>query len=284
MPGDYTISPARYEDHSTLADFLAFEYFVHRHLDWRTSLDWLGHQPFNVAKADGELVACYAAPPEPESVAWIRLFACAAMYSRQNLLKHFLELSLSEYKPGVEMIAALGLENWFSKNLIQLNFELYQQIIVLEWEDKAPLRTFPADSSFYLRLMDQKDLAEVAALDALCFPPLWQIPMAGMKHAFLASGHATVIELDQQIVGYQITTEALSSAHLARIAVHPNYRGINLGASLLHNLFRHYQKLGIHRITVNTQNDNLTSQSLYKKAGFVLIDESYPVFIQRLPG
>ena len=59
MANNIKTRPAKKNDFSELANFLSFEYFVHRHLDWRSSLDWLGHQPFLIAENEREIVAIF---------------------------------------------------------------------------------------------------------------------------------------------------------------------------------------------------------------------------------
>ena len=66
-----------------------------------------------------------------------------------------------------------------------------------------------------------------------------------MRKAYLQSGYATAAYINQQLVGYQITTEAPSFAHLARLAVDPNFQGKNIGKILVKNLIDYYSNKGI---------------------------------------
>lgn len=272
---------ASVDDREKLDEFLSFEYFVHRHLDWRKSLDWLGSQPFWIAEINREIIAAYAAPPEPETAAWVRLFACNATFSRLRIWEELFQRSLSQYQGSVESIAALGIENWFINMLGESRFEYFQDVIVLEWQSKKwqPMENNCKEN---LRPMNKADLPKVANLDKLCFPPIWQLPLTAMHSAFDQSDYATVIETNGNIIAYQISTSSLSAAHLARIAVSPQEQGKSLGHHLLDNLIAHYKKIGVRQITVNTQHDNLASQALYKKAGFIPIGEKYPVFVYPL--
>lgn len=277
MPSEITFYLAQEDDLEDLSTFLSFEYFVHRHLDWRTSLDWLGRQPFWIAKANDEIIACFCAVPEFEQVAWIRLFACSALYSKNLLWQEFFQRSLKQLSSQVKLIAALGTENWFINLMEYANFEISQRIIVFEWEPQL-VEDIPLPPGYVLRNFDHQDIEQVHSLDKLCFSPLWQMSQEAMGLALDQSGYATLIETNHQIIAYQITTESLSSAHLARIAVHPNHQGKKLGKCILHNLLSTYAVQGIRRITVNTQNDNLKSQALYRQSGFVLTEEQYPVY------
>jgi len=103
-----------------------------------------------------------------------------------------------------------------------------------------------------------------------------------MNLAFLQSGYATVVENNDNVIGYQITTENLSAAHLARIAVLPEFQKNGIAGYLVSDLINFYKKSGFSRITVNTQNDNQSSAMLYKKFGFSLLPDHYPVFTYQL--
>ncbi len=277
MSAEITFHLAQPDHLDDLSLFLSFEYFVHRHLDWRDSLDWLGQQPFWIAKANDETIACFCASPEPEQVAWIRLFACSALYSKTQLWQEFFQRSLKQLGPNVKTIGALGTENWFINLITHAQFEITQRIIVFEWETR-PITPLPLPSGYRLRKFDLNDVTKVFELDRLCFDPLWQMSPPAMVNALELSGYATVIEHNQEIIAYQITTESLSSAHLARIAVHPQHQGKKIGKMILDDLLSTYAKMGLSRITVNTQNDNLKSQALYRQAGFLRTEEEYPVF------
>ena len=51
------VRTARPDDRQALANLIHFEVYVHRHLDWRHPLDWLGCQPYlnSRAKQPGDL-------------------------------------------------------------------------------------------------------------------------------------------------------------------------------------------------------------------------------------
>ncbi len=277
MSSDITFLPAQPDDYDELSMFLSFEYFVHRHLDWRSSLDWLGQQPFWLAKVKGEIIACFAAVPEPDAYAWVRLFACSALYSRTALWGEFFQRSLQIFATEVKTVGALGVEKWFVKLLDHSDFRLFQKIIVLEWV-KNNISRLPLPEGLHLRNMTARDFGKVFLLDQKCFTPAWQLSLSAMENAFHQAGYATVIERDNHIIAYQITTESLSSAHLARIAVDPDLQGQRLGKIILNDLLHYYTRYGIERFTVNTQNDNFKSQALYHQAGFVETEENYAVY------
>ena len=277
MHNGIEIRQASFEDYVPLANFLSFEYFVHRHLDWRTSLDWLGKEPFLIAEYNQEIIACFAAPNDVASTTWVRVFACANSFPKDEIWDLFFEKALDIFDSKIKTVGALGILNWFVHMIEKTKFKLTQEIIVLERSDSSSVDD-KIGNEYFIRKLDPDDLPYVVELDELSFPPLWQMPMETMRLAYLQSGYSTVIEKDQQIIGYQITTDALSSAHLARIAVRPDLQKRGLAGFLLTDVINYYQKIGISRLTVNTQNDNFASQMLYKKFGFERLNEHYPVY------
>jgi len=281
MQNEIKIRPASFDDYVPLANFLSFEYFVHRHLDWRTSLDWLGKDPFLIAEFNHEIVACFAAPNDVVTTTWVRLYACASSFPKDEIWERFFEKAIQLFDTRIKTVGALGILNWFVHMIEKTSFKQTQEIIVLERNDPIKLNN-GLGNELFIRKLDPDDLVDVAKLDEGCFPPLWQMPLETMRLAYLQSGYSTVIEKNQQIIGYQITTDALSSAHLARIAIRPDIQKQGLAGFLLTDVINYYQKMGITRLTVNTQNDNFASQMLYKKFGFQRMDEHYPVYTFRI--
>ena len=80
------------------------------------------------------------------------------------------------------------------------------------------------------------------------------------------------------LVGYQISTASPLGGHLARLAVCPEQQCKGIGYSLVVDTLSQFNRRGAQRVTVNTQQDNLASLSLYKKAGFRETREQYPVY------
>ena len=95
---------------------------------------------------------------------------------------------------------------------------------------------------------------------------------------------ATVVEVQNEIVGYQISTANARGGHLARLAIDPNYQGRGIGRVLLSDLLEQFSRWGSLNVTVNTQVDNVASLALYENAGFRRTGEIYPVYQSILNG
>ena len=280
---DLAIRTAKLSDESRLSNLLYFESYVHRHLDWRTPLDWLGEPEYWVAEQSGLVNAALACPPDPENVAWIRLFVHSNLLSGTEAWHVLWETARQSFanRCGVTTVAAIVLHEWFQKLLQANGFTERQRIVLLEHVD-GNFRERPMPAGLTIRPMQREDLPAVTQLDAAAFDPIWRNSLSALQRAFSQSGSATVAYCDGQLVGYQISTRNSFGVHLARLAVAPTFQGKGLGYAIVQDLLRRIYRMGIFRLTVNTQSDNGTSLSLYHKIGFTLTGESYPVYTYQI--
>lgn len=279
-----SVREATVADRHKLANLIHFEVYVHRHLDWRPPLDWLGRDPYLVAEQDGKIIAALACPPDPPHIAWIRLFAVSSNVSISRAWQALWPEALDrlENKQSVYRVAAIPLQGWF-KNILQANqFEESHQVVMLSWE-RGTVPARPAKTSQgSIRPMTLDDLDAVEAVDAASFVPEWQNSKDCLEMAFEQAAVATVFEVNGIIAGYQISTSTPMGGHLARLAVHPDHQREGIGYTLVRDMLSQFERRGAQRVTVNTQQDNRTSLSLYRKAGFRMTGESYPVFHHEL--
>ena len=272
------VRPAVPQDQHQIANLMFFESHVHRHLDWRAPLDWLGSPYYWVVEESERIKAVLACPQDPAGVAWVRLFA----HARQISLGDAWGVLWKAAQRGIERqggatVALIAMHQWLSDLLIKNNFTHTQDIIMLEWKGKeVPEQSLP--DSLTVREMQPGDLSEVAVLDAAAFMPLWQNPLDALERALPQATSATVVEDAQGLVAYQISTANPFGAHLARLAVRPDAQRQGIGSLIVADLIRRLNDKGSSHLTVNTQSDNLASLALYEKMEFVLTGETFPVF------
>ncbi len=65
---DLQVRPAVLTDQRQIANLIQVSSHVHRHLDWRSPLDWIGSPPFFVIESQGQIIAALGCPPEPPSL------------------------------------------------------------------------------------------------------------------------------------------------------------------------------------------------------------------------
>jgi len=271
------VRPADLSDQQQLSNLIFFENRLHRHLDWRSPLEWLG-APFYWALDDsGQIMAALACPPEREGIAWVRLFVYSGRWSAENAWAMLWQTAREEIaRAGGAKVAAIAIQPWFQNLLGASGFENRQQIVLLEWRYQPTAARETA--GIRIRKMTEADLPDVEKTDAASFDPLWQNPLETLRRAYAQALYATVAESENGIIGYQISTGGEQRAHLARLAVHPAVQGKGAGRALLQDLFVSLTYMGILRLSVNTQSDNQASLSLYQRMGFMRTGEQFPVY------
>ncbi len=273
-----SIRSAEEQDRKQLANLIHFETSVHRHLDWRPPLDWMGKKPYLVAEGQHGLLAALVCPPDPPDVAWIRLFAVSSEWNVSEAWQHLWPQACFQLsKLGDIHVAAIPLQEWFRDLLEKSQFHQTRNIVLLTWERGTHLPT-PLDLPVTIRPMNFDDLPAVKELDWAAFRDLWRNSLESLQLAFRQSAVATVAEDEQGLLGYQISTASPMGGHLARLAVLPQAQVRGIGYALVYDLVKQFERRGAVRVTVNTQEDNTSSLSLYRKAGFRRTGEMYPVY------
>lgn len=276
---EMVIREAKLDDQRRLANLLHFGSHVHRHLDWRQPLDWIGYQPFDIAEQNGDIQGALACPPDPPNVAWIRLFAVSQGASAEQIWDHLWLGALEKLRNlnGPVNVAVIPLQSWFRRLVELSDFVHSHQVIVLSWKRK-PIPAERPRPGMVLRPMLLGDLVGVEKVDAAAFGGVWQNSRSCLEVAFRQSASATVAESDGRIVGYQISTATPVGGHLARLAVQPEFQGMSIGYNLLRDMLSQFERRGATQVTVNTQQNNEVSLSLYSKLGFERTGEEYPVY------
>lgn len=271
------VRPAHLGDHQRLSNLIFFETRSHRHLDWRSPLEWLGDRFFWTVDEGSQLTAALACPEETTGIAWVRLFVHSGFWSADNAWAALWNAARQDMaRAGGTKVAAIVQQSWFQKVLEWNGFENRQNIVMLEWSYQ-PWAAREAEG-LRIRTMTEADLPSVTAVDGAAFERLWHNSQETLRRALAQSLFATVAETGEGLVGYQMTTGSGTRAHLARLAVHPSAQGRGVGRAMLGELFGRLVQNGYPRLSVNTQSDNQTSLALYQRMGFVRTGEAYPVY------
>jgi len=276
------VRPANLDDHQKLSNLIFFEAHLHRHLDWRSPLEWLG-APFYWALDDGKQIsAALACPIETGGIAWVRLFVYAGGWSAENAWGVLWQTAQDEIaRVGGARVAVIAMKPWFQQILTASDFKNLQKIVMLEWQYQPWVGG--EAQGIHIRRMVETDLPDVERTDVASFDPLWQNSLETLHRAYAQSLIATVAENEAGVIGYQLSTGSGHRAHLARLAVHSTMQGRGVGRALLGDLFAKLVNNGIYHLSVNTQSDNAISLSLYQKMGFIRTGEQYPVYVFDIP-
>lgn len=272
----FAIRQALPADQAHIANLMYFGSKIHRHLDWRTPLDWLGSPEYWVLEQDETLSAALACPPDPENIAWLRLFAASSSAPTTYAWQALWGAAHNVLHGRGMTAAAIVMYDWLEELLLDSGFRKHQKIVILS-QNGALFSLQDNPHHLSIRPMTRQDLPHVATLDAAAFAPLWQNSLSSLQYALSQAEFCTVGILDGEIVAYQISTRSPVGAHLARLAVHPRCQGQRFGYLMVQDLIQKIRARGLNRLTVNTQNDNTVSLALYEKIGFKRTGEQYTV-------
>lgn len=271
-----TVRPAGPNDRSIITSLTRFEQRVHTHLDWKPPEDWLSQQPFLLAERGTRVLGTLACPPDPENTAWLRLFALAENAQAEEVWEMLWPVARAELEDrGTQWAAGVSLDGWMDPLYRAGGFEHTHSVVVLV-RAQGPTLSHPSIAT--IRPARPGDWSVIATVDTAAFSPPWQMSTDLARFAIRQADYLTVAEIEDEVVGYQLTTLGHTGAHLARLAVLPQRQGKGIGAALVADLIEYYQRRNVHEITVNTQDSNVASLAVYQKWGFVLTGARYPVF------
>lgn len=279
------IRPAIGEDHRQIASLIFHEANTHRHLDWRSALEWIGSRNYWVLEDNGRIIAALACPEDPQHVAWIRLFSFQRELSGLEVWSALWEVAredIANFNPQAK-ITAIVTKQWFQNILLASRFKVTQEIVLLQIHVKTA-RLLPAPYEIKIRPMQEADIPTIASVDLVAFGNFWHNTVDSLQRAYSQSLHATVAENESGVIGYQISTGNPFGAHLARLGVQPEAQGRGVGRALVDDLLRYLSVDRIDKLSVNTQSDNHASLALYEKMGFVRTGEYYPVLVHAVDG
>lgn len=256
---------------------------VHIHLDWHDTELWLDSydMPIKLAWEGERLVGVMASSTPLNNACWLRLIAVedgAVVLDVLRLLWLHLTADLRQF--DIHTVAVLVVNDWLNPVAPNLGFIYEEDIVTLRREGRYIPRVRP--NNYEIRVAEDYDLRQMTVIDQSAFKAPWQLTHDDLRQAKRISAHCTVVLDQDEVIGYQLSTLYRRSGHLARLAVHPNYQGRGIGASLLENLIRHFVKRSILSATVNTQATNTTSQRLYVRYGFQRNGYDLPVWLATL--
>jgi ribosomal-protein-alanine N-acetyltransferase len=279
-----TLTQLERQHYRAIDDLLFHSYQVHTHMDWYGPIEWLQTHPVPVRLAwQGERLAGILAVSEPlNGASWLRIVALhdhAPSHAVLAALWHDIQPDL--HALNIQNVSLLMTRNWIKPHLRELDFEFIEDVITLQRSG----RFLPDVSNPLMRVRSIRpdDLGRLAEIDQSAFQPPWQMTFEEIREAQHIAELSTVVELERQVVAFQISTLYNDGAHLARLAVDPQHQGQGIGSTLLNDLLGRFAQRSVHSVTVNTQASNLRSQRLYRSFGFNRNGYDLPVWSIELP-
>ncbi len=272
--------------------------YRHLHVDWYVPGDWIGSAGFLVklkpkakpsksqfAKFLGEsdkVNSLIAVTADPRPATWVRVVGLGDKETAVSDLEELISAVKAPLKQeGNNVIAWLTIEEWPNQWLKDLDFKCVNHIETYVKEDKdIPDR--PINPEIDIRPVLDKDIEDLAILEAKAFNALWRHSAQGLQIAKNQAFSFDVALMNEKIVGFQLSTPNDYGVHLVRLTVDPDIQGVGIGTALMTHALKGYYRRDRYRITLNTQVDNQNSQMLYKKFGFKASGQKYPVWIHSI--
>jgi ribosomal-protein-alanine N-acetyltransferase len=126
------------------------------------------------------------------------------------------------------------------------------------------------------RPMRKDDLDSVMVIDRLSFRMPW--PESAYRHDLSNNPNAILWVAEEyfpdkgsNVIGMIDVWLILDEAHIATLAVHPDYRGKGIAANLLQKVLFEAFKSGARRAILEVRASNQIAQSLYEGFGFEVV-------------
>ncbi|GCE12166.1 GNAT family N-acetyltransferase [Tengunoibacter tsumagoiensis] len=213
--------------------------------------------------------------------AWLGGFGISWTESRSyiGLLTSLLE-ALEEQlrRRGVRYLHYSGNDiehDWLRTVLIKQNFLPFRNLYAYDKYDMA----IPTAGNLAvtlrpvnLRSTSEQPLGDMPALlrlEELCFEDLWRYDATAFQDIAATHPYFVVVEWEGKVVGYQFNALDDEFGYLIRIAVDPAFERKGIGARLMAEAIRFFERSRVSRIMLNTQEDNYHAHRLYEWFGFI---------------
>ncbi len=134
----------------------------------------------------------------------------------------------------------------------------------------------PQEIDINIRTMTEQDLPQVHAIDLLSFSMPWpetsyHFELRENPASMLWVAEAHLGPGEYRVVGLAVVWLILDEAHIASIAVHPDFRGHGIGRKLLAAALYECILKQANTATLEVRAGNLVAQNLYRDFGFEVV-------------
>ena len=116
--------------------------------------------------------------------------------------------------------------------------------------------------------MAMGDLSEVAELEKVCFRDPWSRASFEAELRAEPTSWCWIVRIGGQLAGYMIAWFIEDEAHLANLAVAPEFRRRGLGRRLVRAVLEEAARRGTRWIRLEVRESNAAARALYQALGF----------------
>jgi ribosomal protein S18 acetylase RimI-like enzyme len=269
----------------------------HIHSGWHLPAHWLGQPGFLMYEqppkvdslmnklwgGDQVLQACLAATSDPPPFAWVQVAAIGDVAAPLAVLAAM----LAQAEEALRQTAATEVgwmpvnSDWPDSWLKDLGFTEANRVQTYV-KPTMKLPSIKSVPGLDIRPVRVEDIPYLAQIEEAAFTPLWRHSASGLAAARRQAVSFDVALLQGELVGFQLSTSAEGVAHLARLTIAPSVQQQGVGSALLAHAIQGYERRHLHSVSLNTQVDNVVSQRLYEKFGFVPTNQWLSIWVKQL--
>jgi len=121
--------------------------------------------------------------------------------------------------------------------------------------------------------MEERDLFDVHAIERASFPNPWHLSTfrGEIHNRSISSPYVIVHRLEKRIIGYIICWHLQDEVQISNIAVHPDFRRMGIGESVLKWVLAQLDEGGAKLISLEVRPSNMAAIKLYNKLGFDIL-------------
>lgn len=140
----------------------------------------------------------------------------------------------------------------------------------------SPIDPPQRSNLIHIRPMLQDDLDQVITIDRASFSLPW--PESSYRYELLENPHSLLMvaeaeapDGEKQVVGAVVVWLLEDEAHIATLAIHPEYRGRGISQELLATVLARSIRGGARIATLEVRANNQIAHALYRRFGFEVV-------------
>jgi len=129
------------------------------------------------------------------------------------------------------------------------------------------------ENRFFIRRMKEEDLPAVLSIEALCFSNPWSDSTfrGEIQNTSVSFPLVVVRRPGDEVVAYIIFWQIRDDVQVNNVAVHPDFRGLGLGETMMRYAIARVRDAGATFMTLEVRQSNMPAMTLYRKLGFEIM-------------